>query len=59
MQNFEESKFQAFEYDHSLNHEEVQHPVGTLLEMVDFTIVLLKLQRQFLTIIIANIIKCP
>ncbi|KAG5110686.1 hypothetical protein JHK82_039909 [Glycine max] len=32
MQNFKESNFQDFEYGHSLDHEEVQHLVGTLFE---------------------------
>ncbi|KAG4954316.1 hypothetical protein JHK87_039910 [Glycine soja] len=33
MQNFKESNFQDFEYGHSLDHEEVQHLVGTLFEV--------------------------
>ncbi|KAG5010253.1 hypothetical protein JHK87_018768 [Glycine soja] len=32
MKIFEETYFQDFEYRHSLDHEEVQHPVGTLFE---------------------------
>ena len=32
MHNFEESKFEDSEYDHSLDNEEVQNPVGTLFE---------------------------
>ena len=34
--SFEESNFQDFEYDFSLNHEEVQHPVGNLFEWMCF-----------------------
>ena len=36
MQNCEESNFQDSEYDHSLDREEVQHPVGTLFEGMFF-----------------------
>ena len=34
MQNFEESNFQDSECGHSLDREEVQHPVGNLFEGV-------------------------
>ncbi|KAG5065860.1 hypothetical protein JHK86_009591 [Glycine max] len=36
MQNFEESYFQDFEYEHSLDCKEVQHPVGTLFKRMCF-----------------------
>ena len=36
MHNFEESNFVVSEYSHSLDHEEVQHPVETLFEGMHF-----------------------
>ena len=36
MKNFEESNFQDFEYDYSLDREEVQHPVGIFIEGMHF-----------------------
>ena len=36
MQNFEESNFQDFAYDQSLDFEKVQHPMGTLFEGMCF-----------------------
>ena len=36
MQNFEESFFQDFEYEHSLDCEEVRHLVGTIFEGMHF-----------------------
>ena len=36
MQNLEESNFQDSEYSHSLDHEEVQHSMGTFFEGICF-----------------------
>ena len=36
MRNLDESNFQDFEYDHSLDCKEVQHSVGTLFEGMCF-----------------------